>query len=285
MAIEYAQEAWYKADKEGLRKIANKVDNEARKVLLDYMGQDLTDKTKKEALVKVKSVVRASQNDLKEWSRNEIAKSYIEGFNASSQQILGTTKIKPTNGKEAKELNVRLLQNVGELEPHREAVNALISDSYLDFANGMNGVVKGAERQLNEVMKRQIRAKMIKGQLKGSAIREIKKEVKEVLSDRGFSVLVDRGGKKWSLNRYSEMLARTHIIKSSNEGAINRAVEKDVDLMEISNHATTCNLCADYEGLIYSISGNNEKYPVLDIPIPIHPNCRHSLIPRPDLEE
>lgn len=170
-----------------------------------------------------------------------------------------------------------------DLSIHSETVNALMSDTYLDFANGMNGVAKSAERKINEAFKRQVRSKMIAREITGKSIDKVKRDIVKLLGDQGFTALKDRAGKSWSLRRYSEMLARTHVIKASNESLITRAGQFGVDIVEVSRHGGACPICVPYEGKIYSLSGNSKDYPPLPITLPIHPNCRHVLLQRPDL--
>jgi len=158
-----------------------------------------------------------------------------------------------------------------------------MSDAYLDFGNAMSGYVRGSEHLLNETIKRQIQRKLAVGRLDGSGAVEIAETIIKNLGDQGFTVLLDKRGAQWSLERYSEMLARTHIIRANNEGTINRCLDYEIDIVEISDHNTACPICSPYEGKKYSISGKSKEYPKLDMQWPIHPNCRHALLPRPDL--
>lgn len=272
-------------DTDKIKQIIDDVEGETKKIVYEYLEKELDTETKKEGVSKVKEAIEKFDPDIREWSKDSILKSYTVGYNETSKAIAGTTAITSGGKKIADSLTVEVLRNADELNDHKDAANALLSDTYLDFANGMNGLQKSAERQINEALKRQIRGEMIKGQLRGTAIRDIASEVEELIGNQGFSALIDRGGRNWSLQRYSEMLTRTHIIKSSNEAAINRAVDKGVDIVQFSSHADPCEVCADLEGQIYSISGESDEYPQLDITLPLHPNCKHSWIPRPDLEE
>ena len=168
---------------------------------------------------------------------------------------------------------------------HLYAVNALLDDTYLDFGKGFNDYARGAEKILNEATRRQMRNKILEGRLKGSSVQKISKEIQGNLQNKNFQFsLIDRGGKKWSIADYSNMLTRTHLIKANNEGTINRANEYNIDIVQISNHATACPTCMKYENKIYSLSGSSKKYPQLDLQPPFHPNCRHAILLRPDLD-
>lgn len=49
--------------------------------------------------------------------------------------------------------------------------------------------------------------------------------------------------KHWSIDSYAEMLVRTHVIKANGEGTRNRLLANNVDLIEMSTHATSCPIC------------------------------------------
>jgi hypothetical protein len=98
------------------------------------------------------------------------------------------------------------------------------------------------------------------------------------VEDTGFTALVDRGGKHWSIDSYAEMLVRTHVIKANGEGTKNRLLTNLVDLVEISKHNSSCPICQPYEGKVYSLTGGSKGYEKAP-ELPIHPNCRHTYLP------
>jgi len=199
-------------------------------------------------------------------------------------ETVAKTKLIPTIPTGAPSLTVQMLQTVPFMKPHLQAVNALLSDAYLDFGTTMTGYVRGAERILNDALRKQIRSNIGAGRLEGEGVAAVKKVVKETFSDRGFTVLIDRGGRQWSLDQYSEMVTRTHIIKANNEGVVNRAGDFEIDIVEVDTHGAEDSLCEPQEGKIYSISGKSKNYPPLaDNDPPFHPNCKHTLLLRPDL--
>lgn len=257
--------------KVGDKDIANKLRKVSTKNVFDW--GDLTEKMNKAVGSDPVAMGEIRFQILKEWEK------YTPGANisADSNQI----------GKEYEKYKLRIsiddIKIARDLSAHADTVNALLSNSYLDFANGMNGLVRGAEQKLNEAMKQQIRAKILAKEVTGQSIDKVKREITKLLGDQGFSVLTDRGGHTWTLRRYSEMLARTHVIKASNEALVNRAGQFGVDIVQISTHFGACPICTPYEGKLYSLSGTSETYPSLSVSLPIHPNCRHVLLMRPDL--
>lgn len=267
-----------RANIDELVKIVDKLDSAGRAVVLESIGTELTDTKKKKFIEKIKLSAIAADKEVKEWLVGSVSEMYVGGMNTADNKIK-KYGIKTGVGK----MTVEILKSAKEMSPHLAAVNSLLSDAYLDFGNSMTGYVRGAEHIVNDTMKRQVRQKLAVGRLDGAGIREITKIVKEELGDQGFTVLLDRGGRKWSLKSYSEMLARTHLIKANNEATINRALDFDIDIMEVSSHNTECPICLPYEGKKFSISGNSKEYGKLEAIPPYHPNCKHSLLPRPDL--
>ncbi len=110
---------------------------------------------------------------------------------------------------------------------------------------------------------------------------DMKQKVIEKLLDKGQTAFVDRLGRKWRLDSYAEMVARTTTREASSIATINTCQEFGIDLVQISTHYPTCEKCAPLQGKVFSISGKDKRYPRLadEYRTPIHPNCRHVLMP------
>lgn len=92
-------------------------------------------------------------------------------------------------------------------------------------------------------------------------------------------------GTRMPTDKYADMLARTTRMETQNIAMIGKALDDGNDLVECSVVSPTCDLCAKYQGRIYSISGKTAGYPSLyetafrrGYSI-IHPNCRHQFFP------
>lgn len=214
-------------------------------------------------LTDIEGITKRLENDTRLWLVHEVPKQYKAGsFRAISDS-------------KAQEL-VLTRTEFGQI--HKEAVEALIEDAYLDFAGGIEGVKRAGREFISDLVKLKINERIVVGAIKGEGVYKIKREVKKLVEDRGFTALIDRGSKRWKIDTYAEMLVRTHIIKSNNEGFSNRLLENGLDLVEISSHASACPICQDYEGRVFSLTGNDKRYGQAP-DLPIHPNCRHSYMP------
>lgn len=98
---------------------------------------------------------------------------------------------------------------------------------------------------------------------------------------RGITGFVDKIGRKWELQSYVEMAARTNAARAALQGHLDRMGELGRDLTIVSTKNATCPLCAPWSGQILSISGEDQRYPSLESAKAaglFHPNCQHTLL-------
>ncbi len=116
----------------------------------------------------------------------------------------------------------------------------------------------------------------------GTTVRDMKQRLVQRLLDQGQTAFIDKLGRKWRLDSYAEMVARTTTREAATIATINECKEFGVDLVRISTHYPTCELCAPLQGKVFSLSGKDKRYPKYDgdrVRVPVHPNCRHVLMP------
>lgn len=163
---------------------------------------------------------------------------------------------------------------------HTEAIKMLVDDTAKAFAESMTGVDRSANLLLGKISRQAITQKLAEGIIGGKARAEINKIIKGTLQEQGLSALVDKGGHTWTLDRYADMLFRTKAVEARNRGLINRMVENDYDLVQVSDHNTSHEACAVWEGEILSATGATPGYPtVADAEAAglFHPNCKHAI--------
>lgn len=214
-------------------------------------------------LVDIEEITKELEKETRVWLEEEVPKQYNEGsFQAISECKTHELVLKRTE--------------FGQI--HKEAVEALVEDAYLDFANGLEGVKRAGREFISEMIKLKINERIVVGAIKGESVYKIKREVKKLVEDRGFTALIDRGSKRWKIDTYAEMLVRTHTIKANNAGFSNRLLENGLELVEMSSHGSSCPICKEYEGKVFSLTGNDKRFGKAPT-LPIHPNCRHSFLP------
>lgn len=248
------------------------LNDSTQKVVLESLSKQLTDPVIKSQVRQIQHLAKATDGQVRQWLIETLPESYFEGFQFASKKAGG------------KRITYEVFLGSKDYAFHRNAINLLIKDGYGDFARTLTSTVRGAERMLSDAARQEIRGQIAAGEMEGKSAYNVGRTVRETLQDQGFKVMIDRAGRKWQLPDYSEMLARTHLIKTANEGVINRMSELGADIVEWSTGDNPCDLCDDLNGQIFSISGNSADYDPLTEQPPRHPNCRCSLLPRPELD-
>ena len=120
----------------------------------------------------------------------------------------------------------------------------------------------------------------------GETTKEIQRRIVEQLTEEGLIGHVDARGRNIRLDSYAEMVSRTTLREATNTATVESTRSFGYDLVKMTTHYPTCAICAPLQGRVYSISGNDERFPALD-DLPgfdkgfktIHPNCRHVVTP------
>ena len=158
---------------------------------------------------------------------------------------------------------------------HAGAVNALAS-AYL-------GVVSNAllqiTRKADDIYKKVI-ADATSSALLGSKTRvQATQDAINKFIKNGVGGFQDKRGRWWSLEAYTQMATRTLITQALNQGKVNRYIEMDNDLVIVSRHTRSCDLCRPWQRKILSLSGKTQDYPTFDEAKSaglFHPNCGHT---------
>lgn len=97
-------------------------------------------------------------------------------------------------------------------------------------------------------------------------------------ADKGVTGFVDAGGRNWELFSYVDMAVRTGSSNAQRQGYEDKLIANGRDLVIVSNHASSCDSCAEWEGQILSLTGATPGYPTLADTEGGHlfgPNCGH----------
>jgi len=139
-------------------------------------------------------------------------------------------------------------------------------------------------RQINDTIRQNSLDVITQTQLTGGTIKDAQKALYSKLVSEGFSSIKDKRGRNMNLDSYAATVARSTTAETQNTATITRLTENDYDLVQITSHAGSCAICANFQGRIYSISGKDTRFPPLDDAMGggyanIHPNCRHRVTP------
>lgn len=116
-------------------------------------------------------------------------------------------------------------------------------------------------------------------------VTEMQQEVVKKLEETGIlkvEVGSDEHKREMSITNYAHLVARSVSREVGNTARINQMSANGFDLVEIPTHYPTCEICAILQDRVYSISGNDKRFPPLSKAIGvyknIHPNCRHVIV-------
>jgi hypothetical protein len=161
---------------------------------------------------------------------------------------------------------------------HQQAVKVLAENAYGRFEI----VDQVIGRRVNDVY-RSIALENVTGQVVGyQTWQQTAKRIRADMADRGITGFVDAAGRRWNMETYAEMIARTTPRQAMIEGTKNRLLEHDHDLAEIIGGIgeNTCDHCREWNGRIVSLTGKTSGYPTLDEARDagvFHPQCSHNI--------
>ena len=119
------------------------------------------------------------------------------------------------------------------------------------------------------------------GESRGKAMRKVKNYYKDRFGEAKF---ININGRNYEMRAYADLVAKVRLRDTQTEAVLNSCKEFDNDLVEVSDHGSEfVDICLEYEGNVYSLSGKHPDYPYLPEYPPFHPRCQHHI--RPTSEE
>lgn len=213
------------------------------------------------------------------WIDSQIPKEYSASL-SSTIAALKNSVVK---------VNTSIIENAGKNKANvRNTLSSILNEAYSSFNTGLNAgeqtllrFVNASqqfakeEAALNKAVEQGFNEKGSSYQVK----KRLKQELYNSVNDGQYVEIVDKNGtlRRYDLDSYTEMLARTKLADASAQAVLDTAKNVDADLVQISSHNTQTPLCAEYEGKVFSLSGKDPDFPVLDQVPPFHPNCMHSM--------
>jgi len=163
----------------------------------------------------------------------------------------------------------------------RQAQGLMAAAATLDQGERTRQEPRIIGRRVNDELRRAGLEATARKIAEGLSVRDMRRVLIEDLVQRGITVVTDQAGRRWSLEAYADMVARTTSREVYTEGTIRVVQRAGHDLVQISTHWPTCDLCAARQGRVVSLSGRTEGWPTLDEigRPPFHPRCGHSASP------
>lgn len=174
---------------------------------------------------------------------------------------------------------------------HEDTIAMLTNEMRKNVGDGLEQVGRRVKRYLDESRDLALRktglAATAEKAAMGATVRDMKNSMADKLAEQGFmTVQYGSGAKAYqvSLDAYTALCARTTTAEAGNYAREKQLTENGYDLMKMTSHYPTCPLCARLQGRVYSISGDDKRFPALSVAFPngyrtVHPNCAHRVVP------
>lgn len=217
---------------------------------------------------RISGIINDLEFGTKRWVEKNIPISYKEGADFAVNQML------------RKNLKVSVQKGFDSI--HRDAVQALATATYDSMFGTLEALRSRTQRTIAQLNGIDVQDKLFKDITKGETRQRIKKVIKEEAKEKGVVAFTDRGGKRWDVERYSEMVARTSRADVFNNAVANRALENGFDLVQVTRNSSSHVECAMWEGKVLSLTGATPGYPTLEdakLTGIFHPNCKHTYTP------
>lgn len=214
------------------------------------------------------------------WSKIEIPKAYkvfLKDNMAKVSRLKSITKI-------AKQNFSKLANNTASTQ----IVSALVMDSISDMAGALtmgnlriNRLTRLTQQTLVDefLIDTAVGEAYEAGNLRIATVLKRKGTVANSLVTQAkngrWVSIIDKNGvtRTYSARYYAEMVSRVKFHEAQSQSALVVANNYETDLVRVSSHNTTTKICMPFEGKIYSISGKDKRFPMLQETSPYHTNC------------
>lgn len=163
------------------------------------------------------------------------------------------------------------------LEPliHQQAVQAIMDDSFFRILETTDNMSQDAKRRIEEVV-RTATERML---TEGVSRRQATKEAIARMTEQGITGIVAKNGARIPADKYMNGVVQYNLRKAHVTGTENTAVQNGYDLVYVNYVGITCEHCARKQGRVYSLSGNDKRWPHMtdEFKPPYHSYCVHSM--------
>lgn len=157
----------------------------------------------------------------------------------------------------------------------RRAVQQIVDDAFYTILEATDFMAEDVKQRLESIVQAANSASLIEGQSR----REVTRRAIAEASERGITGIIAKNGARIPVEKYLTGTIQYYQRKAHVDGAINRMVQNNLDLIYVNSVGITCSVCAQYQGRVYSLSGRDERFPTLLEKPPYHAHCVHSAYP------
>lgn len=155
---------------------------------------------------------------------------------------------------------------------HQRAVQAIMDESFYSILEASDFMSQDVKQRIEGVVRKANQRSL----LEGVSRRQATKDAIAELTDRQITGIITKNGARVPADKYMAGVVQYHQRKAHVMGAENIATQNGFDLVYVNYVGITCEYCAVYQGRVYSISGEDKRFPKLEQRPPYHSHCVHS---------
>lgn len=181
-----------------------------------------------------------------------------------------------TGGGDLADLDIDVL-DAGFIRNQRRAIQALIQETIAQVESTHLQLLRSTLDAYRTVIAEAGAPQVVAGV---ATRRQAAQSALNRFAARGITGFVDRGGRRWDIESYTEMATRTAVGRAQVDGTLARYTDAGRDLVIVSDAPQECRTCRPWEGKVLSVSGATPGRPtVADATAAglFHANCRHAL--------
>ena len=187
--------------------------------------------------------------------------------------------------------NLQMLPPAAFARIHTDVIYGVARDLQYQIGQGLEQVGRQILRYVDSAQDNALRRAGLEATgekfASSSTLRQMQKNMIAKLQTEGFMTVQYGSGKgafQVPIDAYAQMVSRSTTREAGNIARETQLTENGYDLMKMTEHFPTCNVCAALQGRVYSISGKDKRFPALSTAFKsgyrnVHPNCRHSVVP------
>jgi hypothetical protein len=234
------------------------------------------------ALARVREIILLLNDQVGMWAPGAIRSAYLDTASVARTrlELIGAKRDRRYNPERHTRKILALTKTVSRDFFKANLTIEKTAKRFLSIMSMTSAKVSGA--RLQEFDSKTVRSWVNDLIVKGTAANESRSKLYAQIRDKLLAKLKDAdfiniNGRSYNLRDYSELIAGVRMREAASEATLESAAEYDHDLVEIPPDGSPCEICADIEGKVYSVSGDSPDYPELtdDITPPIHPRCLH----------
>jgi len=220
-------------------------------------------------MAQYEQIVSQLNSDASQWVQDVLTDVYQNGVE---------------NGAFASGVSEAVVANISLSRPHRLMANAFIADTQSDLLKMTQYVDSQVRTAVQSAVGQTIRSRIARGDNNVGVIkRDILRDLRKQFAEAADTVIIDKLGRRWTAERYADMIAYTKQKDAHDEATRIEALDRGVEYGLIVGPSAT-DACKYHVGRIVRLTdAGDDQYMTLDELKAsnqiFHPKCRHRVVP------